>query len=149
MAIIVHDMTFWRRHNERHGISNHRRLNCLLNRLFRCRSKKTSKLRVTDLCEGNSPVTGGFPSLRPVTRKIFQCDGVIIWQLLSHHTATETYFDDLLIPLLQPRVTKNKYTFLCVRAKIYDGTIPCDYLQTKYRWRVYICAQPMRAEVTM
>ena len=31
---------------------------CLLNRLFRRRSKKTSKLSVTGLCEGNSPVTG-------------------------------------------------------------------------------------------
>ena len=27
---------------------------------FRCRSKKTSKLRVTGLCAGNSPVTGEF-----------------------------------------------------------------------------------------
>ena len=49
------------RHN---GASNHRRLHCLLNRLCRRRSKKISKLRVTDLCEGNSPVTGGFPSQR-------------------------------------------------------------------------------------
>ena len=31
-------------------------------RLFRRRSKKTSKLRVTGLCEGNSPVTGEFPA---------------------------------------------------------------------------------------
>ena len=30
--------------------------------LFRQRSKKTSKLRVTGLCEGNSPVTGEFSS---------------------------------------------------------------------------------------
>ena len=30
----------------------------LLNRLFRRRSKKTSKLRVIGLCEGKSPVTG-------------------------------------------------------------------------------------------
>ena len=52
------------RHNERNSVSNHRRLDCLLNRLFRCRSKKTSKLRVTGLCEGNSPVTGGFPTQR-------------------------------------------------------------------------------------
>ena len=43
---------------------NHRRLGCLLNRLFRHRSKKISKLRTTSLCEGNSPVTGGFPSQR-------------------------------------------------------------------------------------
>ena len=28
----------------------------------RCRPKKTSKLRVTGLCEGNSPVTGEFPT---------------------------------------------------------------------------------------
>ena len=26
------------------------------------RSKKTSKLRITGLCEGNPPVAGGFPS---------------------------------------------------------------------------------------
>ena len=31
---------------------------------FRHRSKKTSKLRATGLCEGNSPVTGEFPSQR-------------------------------------------------------------------------------------
>ena len=35
-----------------------------LNRLFRCRSKKTSKLRVTGLCVGNSPMTGEFPAQR-------------------------------------------------------------------------------------
>ena len=33
-------------------------------RLFRRRSKKTSKLRVTSLCEGNSSVTGEFPAQR-------------------------------------------------------------------------------------
>ena len=52
------------RHNERHGVSNHRRLDCLLSRLFRRTSKKTSKLRATGLCGGNPPVTGGFPSQR-------------------------------------------------------------------------------------
>ena len=50
------------RHNGRDGISNHQPHDCLLNRLFRCRSKKTSKLRVTGLCAGNSPVTGEFPA---------------------------------------------------------------------------------------
>ena len=50
--------------NEHDGHSNHRRLDCLLNRLFRRRSKKTSQLRVTGLCEGNSPVTGEFPAQR-------------------------------------------------------------------------------------
>ena len=36
--------------------------NCSLNRLFRQRSKKTSKLHVTGLCAGNSPVAGEFPA---------------------------------------------------------------------------------------
>ena len=68
----------WWRHNEGDGFSNHRRLDCLLSRLFRCRSKKTSKLRVIGLCEENPPVTGGFPSHRAVTRKIFPFDDVIM-----------------------------------------------------------------------
>ena len=51
------------RHNERDVVSNHQPRDCL-RRLFRRRSKKTSKLRVTGLCEGNSPVTGEFPAQR-------------------------------------------------------------------------------------
>ena len=49
-------------HNELDGISNHQPYDCLLNRLFGRRSKKTSKLRVTGLWEGNSPVSGEFPA---------------------------------------------------------------------------------------
>ena len=51
-------------HNGRDGVSNHQPYHCLLNCLFRCRSKKTSKLRVTGLCMGNSPETGEFPAQR-------------------------------------------------------------------------------------
>ena len=72
------------RHNEHGGVSNHQPYDCLLNRLFRRRSKKTSKLRVTGLCEGNSPVTGEFPHKRPVTRKMFPFDDVIMpWKDLT------------------------------------------------------------------
>ena len=46
------------RHNGCDSVSNHQPHDCLLNRLFRRRSKKTSKLRVTGLCAGNSPGTG-------------------------------------------------------------------------------------------
>ena len=49
-------------HNERDGVSNHQPHDRLLNRLFRRRSEKTSKLRVTGLCAGNSPMTGEFPA---------------------------------------------------------------------------------------
>ena len=44
------------RHNGRDSVSNHQPHDCLLNRWFRRRSKRTSKLRVTGLCVGNSPV---------------------------------------------------------------------------------------------
>ena len=40
--------------------------------------KKTSKLRVTGLCEGNSLVTGEFPTQRPVMRKMFPFDDIIM-----------------------------------------------------------------------
>ena len=50
------------RHNDYDSVSNHQPHDCLLGRLFRHRSKKTSKLRVTGLCAGNSSVTGEFPA---------------------------------------------------------------------------------------
>ena len=66
------------RHNEHDGISIHQRLDCLHNRLFRHRSKETSKLCVTGHCEGNPPVTGGSPHKGPVTRKMSLFDDVIV-----------------------------------------------------------------------
>ena len=52
------------RHHESDKLSNHRRVDCLFNSLFRRRAKKTWKIRVTGLCEGNPPVAGEFPSQR-------------------------------------------------------------------------------------
>ena len=51
------------RHNDHDSVSNHQPHGCLLNRLFRRRSKKTSKLRVTGLC-GEFTGTGEFPAQR-------------------------------------------------------------------------------------
>ena len=51
------------RHNGHDGVLNHQPHNCLLNSSFRRRSKKTSKLSVTGLCLGNSPMTE-FPAQR-------------------------------------------------------------------------------------
>ena len=50
------------RHNGHDSVSNHQPHNCLLNRLFRRRSKKISKVCVTGLCAGNSLETGEFPA---------------------------------------------------------------------------------------
>ena len=65
-------------HNEHDGVSNHQPSDCLLNRLFRRESKKTSKLRATGLCEGNHRLRVNSPHKGLVTRKIFPFDDVIM-----------------------------------------------------------------------
>ena len=62
------------RHNGHNGVSNHQPCDCLLNHLFRRRWKKSSKLRATGLCEGNSPVIGEFP-----TQRASNAENVSIW----------------------------------------------------------------------
>ena len=66
----LHHSLRWR-HNERDSVSNHQPHGCLLNGLLRRRSKKTSKLRVTGLCVGNSSGPVNSPHKGPVTRKMF------------------------------------------------------------------------------
>ena len=79
---IAHDYPWdnplqWR-HKEHDGVSNHQPHDCLLNRLFRSRSKSTSNLRVTGLCVWNSPITGEFPA--PMANN---AENVSIWW--RHH----------------------------------------------------------------
>ena len=72
------------RHNDRDCVSNHQRLDCLLTRLFRRRSKKTPTLRVTGLCvRGIHRWPVNSPHRGPVTRKMFPFDDVIMlhWRL--------------------------------------------------------------------
>ena len=71
-------MTLHWRHNDHDSVSNHQPHGCLLNHLFRRRSKETSKLRVTGLCVGNSPGPVNSPHKGPVTRKMFPFDDVIM-----------------------------------------------------------------------
>ena len=59
------------RHNGHDGISNHQPHDCLFNCLFRRRSKKKSKLRVTGLCVGNSLGTSEFHTNGQLRRKCF------------------------------------------------------------------------------
>ena len=66
------------RHNGHDGVSNHQPRYCLLNRLFRRKSKKISKLPVTGPLWRNPPVTGEFPSERASN-----AENVSIWW--RHH----------------------------------------------------------------
>ena len=64
--------------NGRNVVSDDQPHYWLRNHLFRHRSMKTSKLRVTGLCEGNSQVTGEFPAQRASN-----AENVSIWW--RHH----------------------------------------------------------------
>ena len=66
------------RHNGRNAVSNDQLHDCLVGRLFRRRSKKTSKLCITGLWAGNSPGTGEFP-----TQMASNVENVSIWR--RHH----------------------------------------------------------------
>ena len=79
------------RHNGRDSVSNHQPHDCLLSRLFRRRSKKTSKLRVTGLCSGNSPGTGEFPA-----QMASYAENVSIWW--RHHDEHHIDVNDILSP---------------------------------------------------
>ena len=82
------------RHNECNGISNHQPHDCLLNSLFRHRSKKSSKLRITVLCDGNWSVKP--LQNRPEMRKMFPSDDVIMYgkgqQSGKHSSGTSPVF---------------------------------------------------------
>ena len=73
----VKELLEWRQ-NRLHCVLNRQPHDCLLKRLFRRRSKKTSKLRLTGLCEVNSPETGEFPAQRASN-----AENVSIWW--RHH----------------------------------------------------------------
>ena len=101
------------RHNDHAGVSNHQPHGCLLNRLFRRKSKKTSKLRVTGLCAGNSPGTGKFPA-----QMASNAENVSIWWL--HHDS----------PISRPQVVAGH--FVCVESVCLPAH-PC-YPLCKFPW---------------
>ena len=133
-------------HNERDGVPKHRRVNCLLNRVLRSTSKKTSKLRLTGLCEGNPPVTGKFPSERAENGSIWwrhheailrrktwsPLVQVMAWRLLPvrHQAITETNAD--LLPI-RHRGTysdfyfKVKVSFKKMHLEISSVSPPLDF----------------------
>ena len=125
------------RHNDHDGISNHQTHGCLLNRSFGRRSKKTSKLRVTGLCAGNSPGHVNSPHKGPVTRKMFPFDDVIMWKgeniiimIILYNTAaildcfTILYWSSLLINPLRAKFfrgnIKHIFTFSVFPPHWYD-----------------------------
>ena len=79
------------RHNRLDGVSNYQPYDCLLNCLFRRRQNKTPKLRVTGLCEGNSPATGELPAQRDSNAENVPIYDVIMLVFFPHwHSVSST-----------------------------------------------------------
>ena len=97
------------RHNEHDSVSNHQPHDCLLNRLFRGRSKKTSKLHVTGFCAGNSPGTGEFPA-----QMASNAENVSIWW--RHHGERQWSRHVQVIILHMPRYMS--YRCMCNFVKL-------------------------------
>ena len=95
------------RHNEHEDISNHQPHHCLLKHLFQRRSKKSSKLRVTGLCAGNSPGSGEFAA-----QMASNAENVSIWW--RHHDLSSCNYNNVgnekvWLPTLHDDVIKWKH----------------------------------------
>ena len=88
------------------------------------RSKKTSKLRVTGLCAGNSPGTGEFPAQMASYAK-----NVSIWW--RHHGVNHNMCS--MISMLSPIVTTYTGEGLRGEALLYQHLIPSNYIHYKVR----------------
>ena len=87
-------------HNEHDCVSNHRRPDCLLNLLFRYKSKKASKSSVSlAFVRGIHRRPVNSPHKGPVTRKMFPFDYVImngksfVFHFIVYQMVLQFYFD--------------------------------------------------------
>ena len=111
------------RHKERNGVSNHLRLVCLLNCWSRRRSNKTSKLRVTGLRAGNSPVTGEFPA-----QKTSNAEDVSVWWrhheynvfVYDCHAVYDREYFSLFVPLLSHFWLIHLLAYTCFLPTIFE-----------------------------
>ena len=135
--MILHDedMTLRWRHND--GVSNRQPPDCLLNRLFRRRSKKISKLRVTGVCAGNSLVASEF-----LAHMASNAENVSMWW--RHHDAEKnSRFTDPSwgkppvtngFPLHKGPVMRNFTVFFDVILKILlNQQSMCWWFSTRWR----------------
>ena len=84
-----------------YSVSNHQLHDCLLNRLFGCRSRKTSNIRVTGIYAGHSPVTGEFPA-----QMASNAENVSIWW--RHHDSLLPRMSNILHRTLTRHLSSSK-----------------------------------------
>ena len=132
-------------HNGRDSVSNHQPHDRLLNLLFRRRSKKTSKLRVTGLCAWNPSGTGEFPA-----QMASNAENVSVWWRhyvtamrfgVKHRTKSQNLNHSRLVLLFLPNPLKpGEWSTIILPTKVplmfevwwYIFTYP-----NASRWRTY------------
>ena len=111
MPVDIYPALLWR-HTGHKDVSNHQPHDCLLNRSFRRRSNKTLNPRITDLCAGNSPVTGEFPAQMASKAE----DISIWWRHHEHGTVSISEFKIILIKITKmdddPKMVKQSVWLL-------------------------------------
>ena len=108
------------RHNGRYSVSNHQPHDCLFNCLFRRRSKKTSKIRVTGLCVWGSPGTGEFPAQMASNAENVPFDDVMIslWHIyISKYMAISKHYSCPISSVLE-----SYFIILVFFFKIFNDT---------------------------
>ena len=98
----------------------------------RRRSKKTSKLRVTGLCEGNSPVTGDFPA-----QMAGYAENVSIWWR-HHERPLPSTRKHLKMRNLSVGTIENEFNIKIVKQLAADFCVP--YIVSVYSHQ--LCQQP-------
>ena len=125
------------RHNGRDGVSNHRRLDRLLNRLFRRGSKKTSKLRVIGLYE----VAGEFPAQRASNGKCFHL------MTSSWMTSSSQLGSRKMAAILQTTIHIHLWNVLCILIHISPKYVPRDPINNETVLVQIMACEPIKGLV--
>ena len=139
------------RHNKRSGIAKHQPHDCLVNCLFRRRSKKTSsKVRVTGFCAGNSPVTGEFPA-----QKASNAKNVFIWWRSMRYVTTaskitaKNHYSNFIMSAMASQITGVSivYSTVCSGAdqRKHQRSATPAFVSGIHRWLVNL---PHKGPVT-
>ena len=108
------------RNNGRDDVSNHQPHDCLLNRLFKRRSKKTQKLRVTGLCAGNSPVTGEFPAQMAIY--VESASNFYLPLIVNSHRWPQPQTINKINPLGPRPQFADEFSYACIELKLFNPT---------------------------
>ena len=124
-------------HNGRDCVSNRQPHHYLLHRLFKRRSKKTRKLRVTGLCAGNSSVTGEFPA-----QMASNTENVSIWwrhhDLVGHFVWRHAVHKvDSQSPIAKNTHLWSALCLLMVKHRYVLGHLPALGYDSVYIWDRY------------